>query len=295
MKTSLNSNIKQLYSLMNPCRLCPHICGVDRPSGQTGKCRASDKIIVASSNLHFSEEPPVSGTKGSGTIFFGHCSLSCVFCQNYPISQMGNGNEVSVEKLSNMMLELRDKGAHNINFVTPTHYAAHMAEAVVLARQKGLKIPILYNSSGYDSVETLSLLVGIIDIYMPDAKYWDDANAKKYSSAQNYREVNMAALKEMYRQVGNLKLDKNSIAKKGLIIRHLVLPENIAGSKQVLKFIADEISNKVFLSLMAQYHPANNSGKYPEISKKISKIEYEEVLETADALGFENGWRQELD
>jgi putative pyruvate formate lyase activating enzyme len=294
MSKNHDANILKLFKLLNPCRLCPRHCGVNRLSGEKGKCGTGNEMIVSSCNLHFSEEPPISGDKGSGTIFFTGCSLSCLFCQNYPISQLCHGNPMSEEKLVAKMMELQDKGAHNINFVTPTHYAAHMASAVITARTKGLIIPILYNSSGYDDVETLKLLEGIVDIYMPDSKYADDVNAKKYSGADNYSAINKAALKEMFRQVGNLKLDRRGIAKSGLIIRHLVLPGGIAGSKKVLKFIAEEISNKVFLSLMAQYHPANKAGGYPEISKKLTKKEYQEVLEFTEELGFENGWRQEL-
>lgn len=201
---------------------------------------------------------------------------------------------MSVEQLVKNMLDLQSKGAHNINFVTPTHYAAHMAQAVVTARNAGLIIPILYNSSGYDSVETLKLLEGIVNIYMPDAKYCDDVNALKYSGTYRYTETNKAALKEMFKQVGNLKYDSDGIATSGLIIRHLVLPGNAAGSKNVLKFIAEEISSEVALSLMSQYHPAHKAGEYPELSKRLTKKEYAKVLSYAEKLGFENGWRQEL-
>lgn len=294
MKKNIKDNVSALFGRLNLCRLCPHHCAVNRLAGQKGRCRTGNEILVSSANLHFSEEPPVSGTRGSGTVFFANCSLSCVFCQNYPISHLGNGNIVTTDKLVSMMLELQGNGAHNINFVTPTHYAAHMAQAVILAKEKGLNIPILYNTSGYDDVETLKLLEGIVDIYMPDAKYSDDGNASKYSAAENYVSVNKAALKEMYRQAGDLKLDKDGIAVKGLIIRHLVLPGGIAGSKEVLKFIAEEVSTGTYLSLMAQYHPANASNEYAELSRRLKDKEYEEILDFADELGFENGWRQEL-
>jgi len=288
-------NISKLFELLNPCRLCPHRCGANRLAGEKGRCRTAGEIRVSSSNLHFSEEPPVSGASGSGTIFFSNCTLSCVFCQNYPISRLGHGNAISVEELTGMMLGLQGRGAHNINFVTPTHYAAHLAQAVSGARDKGLKIPILYNSSGYDDVNTLRLLEGVIDVYMPDAKYSRDDNAVKYSGAENYTEVNRAALKEMHRQVGELKLDNRGIAQRGLIIRHLVLPGDIAGSRKVLEFIAKEISAKTYLSLMAQYHPADRAGGYPELSRKLTKKEYGEAVKAAEELGFENGWIQEMD
>jgi len=291
---SYPERMKSLYNLLKPCRLCPHACGIDRFKQSSGKCRSGLEVRISSNNLHLGEEPPISGFNGSGTIFFTNCSLSCVFCQNYPISQLGNGNPVTTDKLVSMMLELQDKGAHNINFVTPTHYAAHMAQAVVTAKKKGLSIPILYNSGGYDDVQTLRLLEGIVDIYMPDAKYSDDSNAMKYSGTENYSSVNRAALVEMHRQAGGLVLDKNGIAMKGLIIRHLVLPGGISGSKEVLRFIAEKISPATYLSLMAQYHPADAALKYPELSKRLSEKEYAEILDFADGLGFENGWRQEL-
>ncbi len=285
---------KQLYSLLNPCRLCPRKCMVDRTAGKTGRCRTGLDVYISSYNIHNGEEPPISGFSGSGTIFFTNCALSCVFCQNYPISQLGHGNKVSVERLSQIMLELEERGAHNINLVTPTHVAAQAVEALALARQAGLKIPLVYNSSGYESVETLKLLEGIVDIYMPDAKYSDPAKSLEYSGAGDYWEANKAALKEMYRQVGNLVMDKNGLATKGLIIRHLVLPNDISGVREVLKFIAEGISKDVYISLMSQYHPAHMSHKYPELSKKISKKEYDKALNILNNLGLANGWVQEL-
>ena len=294
MNNNPESNIFKLFELLNPCRLCPNSCGAKRLEGEPGECRTANDIFVASANVHHSEEPPISGSRGSGTIFFANCSLSCVFCQNYPISQLGNANLYTLKQLVAAMLELQSKGVHNINFVTPTHYAAHMAKAVVIAKKEGLIIPILYNSSGYDSVETLKLLEGIVDIYMPDAKYSDNGLSEKYSNAHNYWYVNKKALLEMHRQVGTLELDKEGIAVKGLIIRHLVLPGGIAGSKEVLEFIAEHISNKTFLSLMAQYHPANKSNNYPELARRLTEDEYGRIRDFAHALGFVNGWQQEL-
>lgn len=286
--------IEGLYKRLNSCCLCPHHCGVNRFISSSGKCRSGNKIFVASHTLHFGEEPPISGYAGSGTIFFSNCTLSCVFCQNYPISQLGNGNLVKVSELSSIMLELQQRGAHNINFVTPSHMAAHIVEAVFEAKEKGLTIPLVYNCSGYEEIETLKLLDGIIDIYMPDAKYSDNTISKKYSSAEDYWEINKLALKEMYRQVGNLIINKNGIAEKGLLIRHLILPDNISGSNIILEFIAKELSKQTFISIMAQYHPAHKTSQYPELSRRISLEEYNKVLKVVDFLGLENGWQQEL-
>lgn len=288
-----NGNIEALYSLMKACRLCPHGCGVDRYKSGKGKCRSGNELSVSSYNLHFGEEPPISGHNGSGTIFLTNCNLSCVFCQNYPISQLNNGNPSDVKRLAGMMLELRSKGAHNINFVTPTHFAPQIAEAVGMAREEGLSIPIVYNCGGYESVETLRLLEGVVDIYMPDAKYSDSSRASEYSSAPDYWEVNKKALKEMHRQVGDLEISADGIARKGLLIRHLVLPNNIAGSEEVLEFIAKEISPGTFVSIMSQYHPANRTEKFPELSRKVSAKEYERVVKKAENLGLERGWIQE--
>jgi putative pyruvate formate lyase activating enzyme len=288
-------NIEKLYSFMDKCDLCPRKCKVNRNDGQKGLCRTSNKIFVASCNIHSGEEPPISGDKGSGTIFFSNCTLSCAFCQNYPISQLGNGKEISLDDLIVSMLRLQDRGVHNINFVTPTHYSAHIAKAVYLSRKKGLIIPILYNCSGYENVEILKLLEGIIDIYLPDIKYSSDELAFKYSGIRNYVEINKAALKEMKRQIGaNLIVDKNGIAKRGIIIRHLVLPGNIENTKNVLDFIAKELSRDTFVSLMAQYHTANKAYKFKDLSRSLTEEEYKETVEHLEELGLENGWVQDL-
>lgn len=285
--------INKLYAMTNPCHLCPHKCGVDRSSSQYGKCRTGRDISVSSYNLHYGEEPPISGYSGSGTIFFTNCNLSCVFCQNYPISQLGNGNKVSIKELAGIMIELQQKKAHNINFVTPSHVVPAIVEAVYEAKNLGLNIPLVYNCGGYESIETLAMLDGIIDIYMPDAKYSDPALAKTYSGASNYWEVNKAALAEMHRQVGNLCISSDGIASRGLLIRHLVLPNDISGSREVLDFIAKEISKDTYISMMSQYHPANHSGQMPELSRKITHKEYREVIKFAKMLGLDNGWQQE--
>jgi putative pyruvate formate lyase activating enzyme len=287
-------NIEKLYSFMDKCELCPRKCRVDRNNGQKGVCRSSNKIFVASCNIHTGEEPPISGNKGSGTIFFSNCTLNCAFCQNYPISQLGNGKEISLNDLVASMLRLQDRSVHNINFVTPTHYSAHIAKAVYLSRKKGLIIPILYNCSGYENSKVLKLLEGIIDIYLPDIKYSNNEAAFKYSGIKDYVEVNQLALKEMKRQVGNLIVDKNGIAKKGIIIRHLVLPGNIENSKKSLDFIAKELSTDTFISLMAQYHTANKSNNFKELSRSLNREEYEQTVTHLEKLGLENGWTQSL-
>lgn len=231
---------------------------------------------------------------GFRTIFLTNCNLSCVFCQNYPISQMSHGNAITVEYLSSSLLTLQDRGAHNINFVSPTHMSAHVADAIHRARNKGLSIPIVWNSGGYEDVETLKLLEGFVDIYLPDAKYSSSDSSKKYSGAEDYWTVNQKALKEMHRQVGNLTMNEEGIAIRGLLIRHLVLPSGISGSKDVLRFIAEEISKDTFISLMAQYHPAHRSHEFPELERRLTEEEYQEILEFMIDLGLENGWQQEL-
>ena len=283
-----------LISSLKSCTICPRNCKVNRLEGKTGYCKTALNFNIASHNIHHGEEPPISGTKGSGTIFFTNCNLSCVFCQNYPISQLGNGKPCNVEKLTEIMLELEQKGVHNINLVTPTHLSAQIAEAIKKAKLKGLKIPIVYNTNGYDSVKTLKALDGLIDIYLPDAKYSKNKNSKKYSNSSNYWQVNKKALIEMHRQVGELKINKAGIATKGLIIRHLLLPKNISGTKEVLHFIAQKISKNTFVSFMSQYHPAHNAAKYKELNRKITQKEYFSAAKFLDEYGITNGWVQEL-
>ena len=282
-----------LESLLESCAVCPRVCGVNRLKGELGFCKTGKNPKISAYNVHKGEEPPISGFNGSGTIFFTGCNLKCVFCQNYPISQLHHGNEITIEKLSKIMLDLQNLNVHNINLVTPTHVAPQIIRALFYARKNGLKIPIVYNSGGYESKETLKLLEGIIDIYMPDIKYSDDKMAEKYSSVSNYWGMAAESVKEMYRQVGGLKM-KNGIAVKGVLIRHLVLPCNIAGSKKVLKFIAEEISKDTYVSIMSQYHIANKAEEYPELRRKITRKEYSAVLDYADKLGIVNGWRQEM-
>lgn len=264
---------------------------MNRLKGQIGFCKAGLLPMVSSFHAHFGEEPPISGRNGSGTIFFTHCSLRCVFCQNHPISQSGQGKEISAEELAGMMLELERQGCHNINFVTPTHYMPEILEAVFIAREKGLKVPLVYNCGGYESMEALEILDGIIDIYMPDMKYSDNEPAKRYSNARDYFEINKIAVKEMYRQAGDLKIERG-IAKKGLLIRHLVLPGGLAGSRKIFEFIADELSPGTYVNIMAQYYSCHLAGRFPEIDRRITAGEYMEAIRLAEKAGLKNGFRQ---
>jgi putative pyruvate formate lyase activating enzyme len=288
----LSRRIRSAQELLSPCRVCPRECGADRLGGEKGFCEAGALAEVSSHNEHHGEEPPLSGSRGSGTIFFAHCNLRCVFCQNYPISHLGHGSPVTAEELAEMMLSLEHRGCHNINFVSPTHVTPQILEALKLAIAGGLKIPLVWNSGGYDSVETLKLLDGIVDIYLPDMKYNDDANAKKYSDAPDYRAINHSALREMHRQVGDLVCDEDEIAVRGLIVRHLVLPDGIAGSEDVLPFLAEEISLNTAISLMAQFFPAHRAHEFPELAKGLAAKDYRAAAEVMEKLGFENGWKQ---
>lgn len=279
--------------ILRSCVLCPRRCGKDRLAGEAGWCRAGALPEVASWNLHFWEEPPISGTKGCGTIFFSHCTGRCLFCQNYPISQLGVGNKVSTARLAGMMLELQHKGAHNINLVTPTHYVPQFLEALLLAIPQGFNLPIVYNTSGYDSLETLHLLDGVVDIYLPDAKYADDAVAKTLSGFVDYVSANRAALKEMYRQVGASLIVEKGIARRGLIVRHLVLPNGLSQTPEVLRWLATNLSPQVHVSLMDQYFPAYKAVGHPTLGRKITPQEYEAALAAFYAAGLENGWLQE--
>ncbi len=283
--------IKGLKSLLKPCRTCPRECRIDRFTSDRGFCRTGYLPKVASYNLHFGEEPPISGFRGSGTIFFSGCPMRCVFCQNYPISQYVNGNEVSIRKLAEYMIILQRKGAHNINFVTPTHFVPQMVEALSIAVEMGLNIPIVYNSGGYERVEVLKIIDGIVDIYMPDMKYGSDEMAKRYSGVPDYVGINRRAIEEMFRQVGNLVIDRNGIAKRGLLIRHLVLPENIANTETVLEFISS-LSKNIYISLMSQYFPAYRAPEIPEISRRLTKEEYDYAVGLLDKYGLKNGWIQ---
>jgi len=290
----LARRIEQAYALLESCTLCPRKCGINRLAGQQGFCRAGPELKVASWNVHLWEEPPISGFHGSGTIFFSDCTGRCLFCQNYPISQLGVGNIVPVERLAEMMLELQARGCHNINLVTPTHFVPQILAALPQAIAGGLHLPLVYNSSGYETVEVLRLLEGVIDIWLPDAKYADDGIARRLSGFSHYVEHNRAALREMYRQVGDeLVLDARGLARRGMIVRHLVLPEGLAGTGEVLHWIATALSPRVHISLMDQYFPAHRAVGHPVLGRKITPQEYEEALYAFEAAGLMNGWRQE--
>lgn len=279
---------------LEKCKICPHNCGVNRLNGNIGRCKSNGNIKLAMASIHNFEEPCISGENGSGTVFFSNCNMNCVFCQNYKISQQGLGREISIEELAEIFIDEQNKNAENINLVTPTMYVYHIIEAIKIARNKGLKIPIVYNSNGYENVETIKKLKGYIDIYLPDLKYYDDDLAFKYSGVKNYFENATSAIKEMYNQVGSPVLDENGMMKKGLIIRHLVLPNNLQNSKDVLKWINDNIDKKVFVSVMAQYFPTNKAKDFPEINRKLTKEEYEEIENYLYSLDLDNGYIQEL-
>ena len=282
-----------LQKNLSACTLCPWECRADRTRGERGACRAATKIRVAKAIPHFGEEPPISGTKGSGTIFFSFCSLNCCFCQNFQISQENMGQDLSEKKLAQKMLSLQKMGCHNINLVSASHFLPQIISALCLAVESGLSLPLVYNTSGYENLWTLKQLEGIIDIYLPDAKYSDDSAAQKYSGVKNYSNTNLLALKEMFRQVGHLKLDKNGIALSGLIVRHLVLPENLSNTKTILKNLKNAIGTELSISFMSQYKPCHKALKDKALSLPLSKEEYIEAVDFLYALGFENGWVQD--
>lgn len=283
----LKDRSEKLNELLKECRLCPNECLADRTIGEIGDCNSTDKVIISSHGPHFGEEPPLTGHLGSGTIFFTNCNLSCEFCQNFDISQLRKGKPVSIENLAEIMIELQNRGCHNINLVTPTHFTPQIVSSLIIAIDKGLEIPLVYNCGGYESVETLKLLDGIIDIYMPDIKYSNNEAAEKYSHIKNYWDVVREAVKEMHRQVGDLKIIKRGIAQRGLLIRHLILPNDISGSKNIIGFIANEISNETYLNLMDQYYPAFKAGKYDELDRRISKNEFDDTRDYAFQRGLE--------
>ena len=276
------------------CTLCPRNCRSNRTAGQTGFCGMSDQIQVARASLHMWEEPCISGTNGSGTVFFTGCNLKCVFCQNHTIAVAQKGKEVSVERLAELFLMLQHKGAHNINLVTPSHYIPGIAQSLAFAKQHGLTIPIVYNTSGYDSVESLSLLDGLIDIYLPDFKYVSSTLSARYSHAADYFQVATKSLAEMYRQVGDPVFD-NDLIKRGIIVRHLVLPGCVEDSKSVIRYLYETYGDHIFISIMNQYTPLPHVASYPELNRKVTEAEYEEVVDFAIDLGVEQGFIQEGD
>ncbi|MBE9503951.1 MAG: radical SAM protein [Proteobacteria bacterium] len=287
----LEPRIAALEKLLDECTLCPRNCRVHRREGEEGVCKAGAGLKVSSAFPHFGEEPPLVGWGGSGTIFLTHCNLRCVFCQNFDISHEGKGEAVTAEEFADLMIRLQHMGCHNINFVTPTHYSAQIVSALPLAIESGLQLPIVWNCGGYESLEVIRLLDGIVDIYMPDIKYSEDLYSKKYSRAPGYFDVAKAALKEIYRQVGNLEVDARGIAKRGLLIRHLVMPGGVAGTEKVMKFIAEELSIECYVNIMDQYHPCYQAERFPEINRRITSEEYSEAITSAKSFGLHRGFQ----
>ena len=285
-KGLLKDKIKHAYNLLENCTLCPRNCEVNRLLNERGICNTGKKAIVSSYNAHFGEEAPLVGKYGSGTIFFTNCNLLCVFCQNYDISHEGNGYEVTDNELAAMMLKLQNNGCHNINFVTPSHVVPQILSALEIAVEAGLSVPLIYNSGGYDNVETLKILEGVFDIYMPDFKFWDSEIAELYCNASDYPDIVRKAISEMHQQVGDLMLDRTGIAKRGLLIRHLVLPNNLAGTKEVAEFISDNISKNTYINVMSQYRPCGKAYEKEELSNYLTGKEFEDALIAAKKAGL---------
>jgi len=289
-KGELKQRIRLLNEILRECHLCPRECKVDRLNGEVGYCRAGSELMVSSAFPHFGEERPLVGYHGSGTIFLTHCNLRCIFCQNYDISHLGRGERITISEMARAMVRLQEMGCHNINFVTPTHYVPQIVASLSEAIEMGLRLPIVYNCSGYESIEVIQLLEDIVDIYMPDAKYMDEKWAKEFSNAHDYPEVIKKVLKEMHRQVGDLKTNSLGIAERGLLIRHLVMPKGVASSETVLKFIAEEISIHSYVNIMDQYRPEYRAHEYSEINRRISYKEYAEAVQTAKRVRLYRGF-----
>lgn len=279
--------------MLEKCVICPHNCGINRLNNQIGRCKSKDTVKVALYSTHNFEEPCISGKKGSGTVFFSNCNMNCVFCQNYEISQKGKGKEISIEELADIFIKQQKKDVENINLVTPTSYVPQIIEAIKIARGNGLSLPIVYNTNGYEKVETLKMLEGYIDIYLPDLKYSDDLLAKRLSKVDNYFQIATNAIREMHRQTGRAIFNDDGIMQKGMIIRHLVLPNHILNSRRVLKWINDNMSD-VYVSVMAQYFPTYKAKEIEDINRKLTKEEYEEIENYLYRLNLENGYIQEL-
>ncbi|MCP4746728.1 MAG: radical SAM protein [Desulfobacteraceae bacterium] len=286
----LKERANRLWGIMESCRLCPRKCGVNRLKGMRGFCHSPGATLVISSfHPHFGEEKPLVGRGGSGTIFLTHCNLRCVFCQNWEISQLGVGFKRDADELAGMMLHLQKIGCHNINFVTPTHYSAHILKAIDIAAEQGLRLPIVYNTSGFERLEILEILDGIVDIYLPDFKYWDSDMSSKYSSgARNYPEITREAILEMDRQVGVARPAKDGIMQRGLMIRHLIMPNNTGGSEQVMEWIAQNLPKDTYINIMGQYSPRFKAYDYPDLSRRITRKEYKKVVIRAKELGLTN-------
>ena len=283
----LAERVAEGYRRLEKCNICAWECGIDRISGETGICKTGDRAMVSSYGAHMGEEDPLRGWKGSGTVFFSRCNLRCQYCQNYDISQTGSGRETEPQQLAVMMLELQENGCHNINFVSPSHVVPQILAGVLIAAQAGLRIPLVYNTGGYDSLTTLELLDGVIDIYMPDMKYSNAKIALKYSKIHRYPQVNQAAVKEMHRQVGDLKIDERGIATRGLLVRHLVLPNGLAGTEEIVRFLTEEVSENTYLNLMDQYRPAYKAQQYHNLNRPIKLEVYRQAIQYAHDAGLE--------
>ena len=279
---------------LEKCEICPFRCKANRLKGQIGKCGCNDKIKIDLYSLHYFEEPCISGKNGSGTVFFSGCNLNCIYCQNYKISQERKGYEITIEELANIFLKQQENGANNINLVTPTMYAYQIIEALKIAKKKGLTLPVIYNTNGYENVETIQALNGFVDVYLPDLKYYYDELATKYSKAPNYFEIATTAILEMIKQVGKPEFDENGLIKKGVIIRHLVLPNYIQNSKHILKWLKENVETKAYVSVMAQYFPTYKAKEDEKINRKLTKKEYSEIEKYLYLLNIENGYMQDL-
>ncbi len=282
----LKEKIAAAYDILSQCNLCPRNCLVDRHHGELGLCRTGDLPVVSSYSPHFGEEDPLVGRHGSGTIFFTNCNLYCIFCQNWEISHGGEGEEVSLGDLAAMMLILQKRGCHNVNFVTPSHQVYQILAALPAAIAGGLRAPLVYNTGGYDAVETLRLLDGVMDIYMPDFKFWDPAVARDLCQAEDYPEIARQAFKEMHRQVGDLVMDEDGVARRGLLVRHLVLPDGLAGTREVMGFLAREISPQTYVNVMGQYRPCGRAGEHPSLKKFLTALEHEQAQQMAREAGL---------
>ena len=279
---------------LEKCEICPHRCKVNRQEGKIGRCRCDDKIKIALVSTHNYEEPCISKIHGSGTVFFSNCNLNCMYCQNYEISQLGRGKNITIQELADIFIKQQSKGVNNINLVTPTMYAYQIIEAIKIARKNGLKIPIIYNTNGYENVETIKALEGYIDVYLPDLKYYSNEMSRKYSKVDNYFEYATKAIKEMYKQVGTAKFNEDGIIQKGVIIRHLVLPNHLQNSKHILKWIKENMPEDIYVSVMAQYFPTYKAKEDKYINRKINNKEYKEIENFLYTLNLTNGFIQEL-
>lgn len=287
----LENKSKLLWDMMLKCSLCPRKCGINRLKDETGVCNASSELKIASCFPHFGEEPPLVGSFGSGTIFLSHCNMRCLFCQNYDISHLGEGYIVSIKNLATYMIDLQKKGCHNINFVTPTQYSPQIVSAIFEAAKLGLEIPIVWNCGGYESIEVIKILDGVVDIYMPDIKYSAQKSGERYSKTPDYFYVVKEVVKEMHRQVGDLAIDKHGIAQRGLLVRHLVMPNNEAGTEEIVRFVANNISKNTYINIMNQYRPVYKAGNFTEINRGITMEEYMNAIELARKYGLHKGFQ----